>query len=162
VYAQKHLRDLGPAAADQLGIATAKQVWRSNEEFWKDKRLRLRQEIVFASTGVKDPAAPVDKYVEALAGSDIQTNPPATNDAVQRLNKTYVRKIDQMPERSVQRETAKVDTAALEWVLMTEGTRKFAEAQQALLRRIAAKRAALPPARADSTRMTGVTAGPHT
>jgi transaldolase len=161
VYAQKHLRDLDPATADQLGIATAKQVWRSNEEFWKDKPLRLRQEIVFASTGVKDPAAPADKYVEALAGSDIQTNPPATNDAVQRLNKTYVRNIDGMPDRSVLGEIAKMDTAALEGVLMSEGTRKFAEAQKALLRRIAARRAFLPTAPAESVTLNGVTAGPH-
>jgi len=161
VYAQKHLRDLGPAAADQLGIATAKQVWRSNEEFWKDKPLRLRQEIVFASTGVKDPAAPADKYVDALAGSGIQTNRPATNDAVQRLNKTYVRNIDEMPARSVLGEIAKVDTTALEGVLLNEGTRKFAEAQKALLRRIAAKRALFPTAPAESTKITGVTAGPH-
>jgi transaldolase len=161
VYAQRHLRDLDPAAADQLGIATAKQVWRSNEEFWKDKRLRLRQEIVFASTGVKDPAAPADKYVEALAGSDIQTNPPATNDAVQRLNKTYARHIDEVPERNVLGEMAKVDTAALEGVLLNEGTRKFAEAQKTLLRRIAAKRVLFPTAPAESTRTKGITAGWH-
>jgi transaldolase len=145
VYAQKHLHGLSPAAADQLGVATAKQVWRLNETFWKDKPLRLRQEIVFASTGVKDPAAPADKYVEALAGSDIQTNPPATNDAVQRLNKTYVRKIDQMPVWNVLNEIKeKVDMVELERVLMKEGTSKFAEAQKALLRLIAGKRALSP------------------
>jgi transaldolase len=145
VYAQKHLHDLSPGAADQLGIATAKQVWRLNQEFWKDKPLRLRQEIVFASTGVKDPTAPADKYVEALAGSDIQTNPPATNYAVQRLNKTYVRKIDQMPARDVLNEIAeKVNRVELERVLMNEGTSKFAEAQKALLRLIAGKRALSP------------------
>jgi transaldolase len=146
VYAQKHLHDLSPGAADQLGIATAKQVWRLNQEFWKDKPLRLRQEIVFASTGVKDPTAPADKYVEALAGSDIQTNPPATNDAVQRLNKTYVRKIDEMPGRSVLNEIEeKVDVVELERVLMNEGTSKFAQAQKALLRLIAGKRALCRP-----------------
>jgi transaldolase len=145
VYAQKHLPELGPATAGQLGIATAKQVWRSNEEFWKDKRLRLRQEIVFASTGVKDPAAPADKYVDALAGSDIQTNPPATNDAVQRLNKTYARNIDELPGRSVLNEiAAKVDMIELERVLIDEGTSKFADAQRALLRRVAGKRALSP------------------
>jgi transaldolase len=141
VYAQKHLRGVSPAAADQLGIATAKQVWQSNEGFWKDKPLRLRQEIVFASTGVKDPAAPADKYVEALAGSDIQTNPPATNEAVQRLNKTYVRKIDHPLATTVLNELEKkVDFVALERVLMSEGTSKFAEAQKTLLRLIAGKR----------------------
>jgi transaldolase len=145
VYAQKHLPELGPATAGQLGIATAKQVWRSNEEFWKDKRLRLRQEIVFASTGVKDPAAPADKYVDALAGSDIQTNPPATNDAVQRLNKTYARNIDELPGRSVLNEiAATVDMIELERVLIDEGTSKFADAQRALLRRVAGKRALSP------------------
>src|SRR5581483_6354484 len=87
VYAEKHLTELSSPVRGQLGIATAKQVWRANQAFWKDKQLRLRQEIVFASTGVKNPADPPDKYVEALAGSDIQTNPPATNDAVQRLDK---------------------------------------------------------------------------
>jgi transaldolase len=142
VYARKHLRDLSPAAADRIGIVTAKQVWHSNEEFWKDKQLRLRQEIVFASTGVKDPASPADKYVEALAGSDIQTNPPATNRAVQDSNKTYVRSIDRMPCDSVLRELeGRVDTVELERVLMKEGTTKFAEAQKSLLRRIAEKRA---------------------
>jgi transaldolase len=141
VYAQKHLRDLSPAAADQLGIVTAKQVWRSNEAFWKDKPLRLRQEIVFASTGVKDPASPPDKYVEALAGGDIQTNPPATNRAVQDSNKEYVRNIDRMPCGSVLRELeGKVDTVELERVLMKEGTAKFAEAQKILLRLIAKQR----------------------
>jgi transaldolase len=142
VFAQKRLRDLSPAAADQIGIATAKQVWRLNEEFWKDKPLRLRQEIVFASTGVKDPASPADKYVEALAGSDVQTNPLATNEAVQRLNKTYVRNIDRIAESSVLKEIEeKVDMVELERALINEGTTKFAEAQKTLFRLIANKRA---------------------
>jgi transaldolase len=141
VYGQKRLRSLGPAAADQLGIASAKQVWRSNEAFWKDKPLRLRQEIVFASTGVKDPASPPDKYVEALVGSDIQTNPPATNDAVQRLNKAYARTIDHsLPSEIISEIEKNVDMVELERVLLSEGTAKFADAQKDLLRQIAAKR----------------------
>jgi transaldolase len=160
VYAQKHLHDLSPAAADQLGIVTAKQLWRSNEEFWKGKPLRLRQEIVFASTGVKDPAALADKYVEALAGSDIQTNPPSTSEAVQRLNKQYVRKIDEMPDRSILNEIAeKTDLVELERVLLNEGILKFAEAQKALLRLIAAKRASCGTAPTEVTMTTGVAAG---
>jgi transaldolase len=142
VYTDKHLPDLDPAARGQVGIATAREVWRLNKAFWKDKRLRLHQEIVFASTGVKNPAEPPDKYVEALAGSDIQTNPPATNEAVQRLNKQYMRKVDQPLPRSVLDEIArKVDMVELERVLMDEGTRKFAEPQKDLYRRIAEKRA---------------------
>ena len=147
------MRDLSAAARGQVGIATAKQIWRSNQEFWTDKHLRLHQEIVFASTGVKDPAAPPDKYVEALAGSDIQTNPPATNEAVQRLNKQYTRKVDQMPPQDVLNEIGtKVDMVRLEQVLMAEGTKKFAEPQTALLRRIAGKRASVGAAAAAGSR----------
>jgi transaldolase len=163
VYAQGHVRNLSPTAAGQLGIAVAKQVWRSNQEFWKAKPLRLRQEIVFASTGVKDAASPADKYVEALAGSDIQTNPPATNDVVQHLNKTYVRKIDQAPANGVLKEIEeKVDMSELEHVLMNEGTAKFAEAQMALLRLIAGKRtlALMRPTESSAT-IHGASTGRH-
>jgi transaldolase len=141
VYAGKHLHDLSAAARGQVGIATAKEVWRLNQEFWEDKRLRLRQEIVFASTGVKDPAEPPDKYVEALAGSDIQTNPPATNEAVQRLGKEYTRNVTKVPPEDVLKEIGeKVDMVTLERILMEEGTKRFAEPQEVLLGRIAGKR----------------------
>jgi len=151
VYADKHLHDLSAAARGQVGVATAKEIWRLNQEFWKEKHLRLHQEIVFASTGVKDPAAPPDKYVEALSGSDIQTNPPATNEAVQRLNKQYTRKVDQMLPQDVLNEIgARVDMAKLEQVLMAEGTKKFAEPQKELLQRIAGKRASIEATAAGS------------
>jgi transaldolase len=144
VYTDKHLHDLSAAVRGQVGIATAREVWRLNQEFWKEKHLRLHQEIVFASTGVKDPSAPPDRYVEALAGSDIQTNPATTNEAVQRLNKQYTRKVDQMLPKDVMVEIeTKVDMAKLEQVLITEGTKKFAEPQKDLLRRIADKRASM-------------------
>jgi transaldolase len=142
VYTAKHLPGLSPITAGQVGIATARQVWRSNQAFWKDKDLRLHQEIVFASTGVKDPAASPDKYVDALAGSDIQTNPAATNEAVQRLDKRYTRKVDQALPTPVREEIqAKVDMATLERVLMREGTEKFSQPQRHLLKLIAERRA---------------------
>jgi transaldolase len=143
VYADKHLHNVSPAARGQIGIATAKEVWRLNQAFWEDKHLRLRQEIVFASTGVKNPADAADKYVDALAGSDIQTNPPATNEAVQRLNKTYARKVDRtLPGNLLHEIREKVDMLELERVLVDEGTKKFSEPQRDLLRLIAAARAA--------------------
>jgi transaldolase len=142
VYASKHVHDISAEARGQVGIATAKEVWRLNQAFWKGKALRLHQEIVFASTGVKDPAQPPDKYVEALAGSDIQTNPPATNEAVQRRDRPYARTIDRMLPGSTLKEIAqKVDMGKLERVLMAEGTKKFSEPQKHLLSRIANKRA---------------------
>ncbi|HXE52394.1 MAG TPA: transaldolase family protein [Tepidisphaeraceae bacterium] len=148
VYTEKHVPELSPAAQGQVGLVNVKRIWRMNQDFWRDKNLRLHQELVFASTGVKKPTDPPDKYVEALAGSDIQTNPTATNEAVQKLNKQYTRKIDQMPPESVLREIdQKVDMDKMERVLMEEGTRKFSDPQHALLKLIGEKRAQLAPAK---------------
>ena len=157
VYTEEHVPDLSPAAQGMVGIVNAKRIWRENQEFWRDKGLRLQQEIVFASTGVKKPGDPPDKYVEAFAGGDIQTNPPATNEAVEKSPKTYTRQIDQMPSPGIVSEIdRKVDMAALERGLMAEGIKKFVEPQRALLRRIAQKRAAQlahgsPPTRPGAT-----------
>jgi transaldolase len=144
VYTEKNLPQLSPAAQGLVGIVNAKRMWRDNQAFWKDKKLPLQQEIIFASTGTKKPTDPPDKYVEALAGSDIQTNPPATNDAVEKLHKTYTRKVDQLPPTDVLAEIdQKVDQMKMEETLMREGTAKFADPQHALLKLIAEKRAAL-------------------
>lgn len=143
VYTGEHVPGLSPAAQGMVGIVNAKRIWRENQEFWEDKGLRLQQEIVFASTGVKKADDPPDRYVEAFAGGDIQTNPPATNEAVEKSPKTYSRRIDQMPPPGVVGEIdRKVDMAALERGLMAEGIEKFVEPQRALLGLIAQKRAA--------------------
>jgi len=148
VYTAKHVPTLSKEAQGKVGIVNAKQMWKMNQEFWKDKGLKLQQEIIFASTGTKKPSDPPDKYVEALAGSDIQTNPPATNDAVEKLNKQYSRKIDQMPPQAVLDEIhKKVDQKKLEDKLMEEGTAKFADPQHALLKLVAQKRASLAGAK---------------
>jgi transaldolase len=139
VYTAKHLPALN-AAQGQAGVAIARQVWRDNREFWKDKPLRLRQEIVFASTGVKNPADPPDKYVAALAGGDIQTNPPATHEAMQRLNVAYSPRLAEEPSRAVLRDLERVDRDAMERVLIAEGVRKFVDPQKQLLGLIAATR----------------------
>lgn len=144
VYTEKHIPDLSPAAQGQVGIVNVKRLWADNQRWWKDKGLKLEQEIVFASTGTKKPTDPPDKYVEALAGSDIQTNPPATNDAVEKLNKTYTRQVDRLPPKEVLDEIdRKVDQGKLEEVLMREGLEKFATPQKNLIALIGKKRAAL-------------------
>lgn len=144
VYTEEHAFDLSPVAQGMVGIVNAKRIWRENQEFWKDKGLRLQQEIVFASTGVKKPGEPPDKYVEAFAGGDIQTNPPATNEAVDNFQKIYTRHIDQLPSPDLIREIdQKVDMAALERELMMEGISKFANPQKMLVELIAKKRASL-------------------
>jgi transaldolase len=142
VYTKKHVSNLSSATQGMVGIANAKRIWRKNQEFWRDKNLRLQQEIIFASTGVKDPHDPPNKYVQAFAGGDIITSPAATNEAVYASPKVYNRRIDDMPPPSILQEIDRtIDTVQLESQLMAEGIKKFAEPQHALLRYIAQKRA---------------------
>jgi len=144
VYTEKHVPQLSPRAQGQVGIVGVKRIWAENQKWWADKKPPLQQEIIFASTGTKKPEDPPDKYVEALAGSDIQTNPPKTNEAVEKLGKTYARTVDQMPAADVLAEIDReVDQAKLEEVLMREGVAKFADPQKALLQLIKEKRTTL-------------------
>jgi transaldolase len=148
VYTEKYVPTLSPAAQGQVGIVNVKRLWQLNQKFWADKNLPLQQEIIFASTGTKKKTDPADKYVEALAGSDIQTNPPATNDAVEALHKQYTRNIDKMPPAEVLADIdAKVDQKKMEEKLMEEGLSKFAEPQLALLKLVGEKRASLASAK---------------
>ena len=115
-----------------------------NEQFWADKKLPLKQEMIFASTGTKKKEDPPWKYVEAFAGSDIETNPPATNDQVQASGRTFTRQVDQLPPQDVLDEIdRKVDMKKLETTLMEEGLKKFADPGKALLALIAEKRKSL-------------------
>ena len=144
VYTEKHVPELSPQAQGLVGIVNAKRIWRENCAFWADKKLPLQQEMIFASTGTKKASDPPDKYVAAFAGSDIETNPPGTNDKVEAGGKSYRRAIDEMPPQSVLDEIdRKVDQARMEKVLMEEAVQKFADPQHALLKLIAAKRASL-------------------
>ena len=142
VYTKSHVPQLSPQAQGQVGIVNVKRIWRDNQEYWPGKKLPLKQEIVFASTGTKDPKEPPDKYVSALAGSDIQTNPPATNAAVQTMpGKRFTRTIDQFPPSEVLAEIDRaVDFAKQEAFLMEDGLKKFADPQKGLLKLIAEKR----------------------
>ena len=141
VYTKDHVADLSPGAQGMVGILNAKRIWFDNQSFWSDKNLKLDQELIFASTGTKDPNEKAWKYVEALAGSDIQTNPPATNEAVAQSGLEFTSQVDQMPSQEIQDEIdAKVDMQKMHDVLMTEGVAKFVKPQRALLKLIAEKR----------------------
>lgn len=144
VYTKKHVPELSADAQGLVGIVNAQRLWEENRKFWSDKKLPLKQEFIFASTGTKDPNDSPDKYVDALAGSDIQTNPPATNAAIQKMvGKVFSRKVDRLPAAAIVSEIdAKVDFNKLETVLMEEGLAKFADPLKALLELIAKKRAA--------------------
>jgi transaldolase len=147
VYTQHHAPALSPRAQGQVGIVNAKRIWRQHREFWSSIDTPLAQEIVFASTGTKNQNDLPWKYVEAFAGSDIETNPPATNAAVEASGLEFQRMVDRFPPQDVLDEIDHlVDFGHMEQVLMEEGIEKFAAPQRALLHAIAAKRAELAPA----------------
>jgi transaldolase len=144
VYTEQHLPQLSPRAQGLVGIVNAKRIWQMNQEFWADKRLPLKQEIIFASTGAKKKSDLAWKYVEAFAGSDIETNPPKTNKDVQGSGRTFTRQIEQLPPRDVLTEIdAALDINKMEETLMEEGLKKFADPQKDLLKLVAQKRAAM-------------------
>ncbi|MBU4272273.1 MAG: transaldolase [Planctomycetes bacterium] len=141
VYTEKAAPELSPAAQGMVGILNAKRIWAGNQQYWAERPTPLRQEIVFASTGTKRADDPPWKYVEAFAGSDIQTNPPATNEAVARSDLTFTRQVDRLPPEDVIEEIDRlVDMEKLESTLMAEGIAKFANPQKKLLALVAKKR----------------------
>ncbi|MBM3997982.1 MAG: transaldolase [Planctomycetes bacterium] len=149
VYTRNAVPDLSNRAQGQVGIVNAKRIWRRNRAFWNDHRVPLEQEIVFASTGTKYAEDAAWKYVEAFAGSDIQTNPPATNEAVLASGLSFSPRVDDLPPDEVLSEIDRlVDPAEMEATLMAEGLRKFADPQKGLLRLIADHRARLAGATA--------------
>jgi len=144
VYTEQAVPQLSAAAQGQVGIVNAKRIWRENQTFWASKKLPLQQEMIFASTGTKKKDDPPWKYVAAFAGSDIETNPPATNDAVEKSGQSFTRQVDELPAPEVLAEIDRlVDMRKLEETLMREGIQKFADPQKALLKLIAEKRGAL-------------------
>ena len=96
--------------------------------------------MIFASTGTKKPSDPKWKYVEAFAGSDIETNPPETNEAVAASGRSFTAQIHQLPPQNVlDAINQHVDFQKLENFLMADGLKKFADPQKALLELISTK-----------------------
>jgi transaldolase len=144
VYTQKNLPDLSDDLQGTVGVINAKQIGIANEQFWADKKLPLTQEMIFASTGKKLDWQAEDYYIGELAGSDILTNPPATNAAIAKMGKTYSATSRDLPDQATLDEFAqKVDIPKLEETLMAEGTEKFADPQKKLIQTISSKRAEL-------------------
>jgi len=143
VYTEKAVPTLIPTAQGQVGIVNAKRIWAMNQEFWKSKGFALDQEMIFASTGTKKKEDAAWKYVAAFAGSDIETNPPGTNKAVQESGQTFTKQVHILPPAEVLADIDdKVDMKKLEETLMAEGLAKFADPHKALIALIATKRAA--------------------
>jgi transaldolase len=143
VYTEQHCPGL-TVAQGWVGIVNSQRIWSSNQQFWPGKSCPLAQEIVFASTGTKKPQDLPWKYVQALAGSDIQTNPPATNRLAAESGMNFTRQIDCWPSPAVLAEIDhQVNAQHLEMTLMREGLAKFAQPQRDLLNLIAQMRVSL-------------------
>ncbi len=144
VFTDQKYPQLSDAAQGQVGILNAKRIWAENQEYWSDKGLDLEQEIIFASTGTKKPEDSPWKYIDALAGSDIQTNPPKTNEAIAESGHQFAGNLDKEIDAAVASEIdSVVDFDLLYETLISEGLAKFADPQKGLLATIAEKRAAL-------------------
>ncbi len=144
VYTEKHVPDLIPEAQGLVGIVNAKRIYAMNKEFWADKGFPLKQEMIFASTGTKKKTDDAWKYVAAFAGDDIETNPPATNDAVEKSGQSFTKQVHVLPDAKILADIdQKVSMQKLEETLMSEGLSKFADPQKGLLTLVAKKRAEL-------------------
>ena len=143
-YTSDNCKQLSSEAQGQYGILNAKRIWTANQEFWREHATPLQQEIIFASTGTKNAADVPWKYVAALAGSDIQTNPPDTNVAVAGSSQIFTRQVDKIIGDSIAKELdAAVDVPHMEKTLMEQGVAKFVAPQKQLLQTIQEKRGAL-------------------
>jgi transaldolase len=143
VWTGTHVPSLPPGAQGQLGIVNAKRIWAANRDFWEHHPTALDQSIVFASTGVKQARVDPCFYVEALAGADIQTNPPATNRAIEDSGRDFPRQIDSLPPAEVLHDLdSRVDTSAMGAALLEEGIAKFVSPQRDLLAIVRSRRRA--------------------
>jgi len=137
---------------NKLGIANARVAYQAWEEMVRDaprfaalkEHGAMVQRPLWASTSTKDPALPNDYYMEALIGPDtVNTVPPKTYEDY-RENGDPANRIEEDLDGARAAldalATAGIDFEALTMRLEVEGVKKFADAYEALLTSITAKR----------------------
>jgi transaldolase len=137
---------------NHLGIAVAKRVYQAYCELYGSSRWRklaalgaVRQRLLWASTGTKDPEAPDTLYIEALAAPDtINTMPEKTLRAFADHGSLH----GSMPAdggnaEDVLQQFAKlnIEVSALAARLQREGAQAFDDSWVDLMKSIASKRA---------------------
>jgi transaldolase len=139
---------------NRLGTAIALQIYRAHCELLETRRWRdlaaagaLKQRMLWASTGVKDPKAPADLYVSALAAPEtIDTMPEKTLLAFAengKLGKLMPRDGGDADVVLAEFTQAGVDLGALGKKLQIDGAQSFVKSWAELMKRIADKGAAL-------------------
>lgn len=139
---------------DVLGIAVAKQTYRSYRKMLASKRWTALaaaganlQRLLFASTGTKDPAKPDTYYIEALVAPEtINTIPPATLEAFVDHGKVgeFLPADGGDADQVIAKLTAAgIDVPVLAAKLQGDGATSFVTAWEDLMRSIESKAAVL-------------------
>ena len=143
-----------PELRNRLGIAIGMRTYRAHCELFESRRWRvlaaagaLKQRLLWASTGVKDPKASADLYVSAFAAPEtIDTMPEKTllwfaqNGSV----KSVMPKDGGDAEKVLQQfAQAGIDVDALAAKLQVDGAQSFVKSWAELMHRIVEKGAAL-------------------
>lgn len=127
-----------------LAIANARQAYLHYLEIVTQPRWRKLanqgaqpQRLLWASTGVKDPAYRDVRYIEELIGSDtVNTVPPATLDAFRDHGvprDSLLEDIDGALERLSHADRLGIDLATITDVLLADGLRQFRDAHDRLI-----------------------------
>jgi transaldolase/glucose-6-phosphate isomerase len=139
------------AVRGKVAIANAKMAYQWYLEFVKSPRWQALaakgaqpQRLLWASTGVKDPAYPDTLYLDSLIGPDtVNTIPPKTMDAFRdhgTVARTLDANVDEAKHVLAEADRLGLDLAGVTTSLVEDGVKLFADAADALLGAIAAKR----------------------
>ncbi|WP_375422560.1 transaldolase [uncultured Sphingomonas sp.] len=141
------------AVRGKVAIANAKLAYQWYLEFLKSDRWQALaakgaqpQRLLWASTGVKDPAYPDTLYIDTLIGADtVNTMPPATMDAFRDHGTaavTLTENIDEARHVLAEADRLGLDLNGVTGTLVQEGVASFVKAFDDLLGSIAAKQPA--------------------
>ena len=150
------------AVRGKVAIANAKMAYQHYLEVSKSARWQtLRaaganpQRLLWASTGTKDKAYSDVLYVDGLIGADtVNTMPPATMDAFRdhgTVAETLAADLDAATRVLTESDRLGLDLPGVTRTLVDEGVQSFADAFDALLGAVAAKRTALLAAHLTTT-----------
>jgi transaldolase/glucose-6-phosphate isomerase len=106
----------------------------------------MPQRLLWASTGVKDPAYPDTLYIDTLIGPEtVNTMPPKTMDAFRdhgTVRQTLTENVDEARHVLAEADRLGLDLPGVTAKLVEDGVRLFADAADSLLGAVAGKRTA--------------------
>lgn len=140
------------ALRGKVAIANAKLAYAWYQEMIASPRWQalaaksaMPQRLLWASTGVKDPAYPDTLYIDTLIGPDtVNTMPPKTMDAFRdhgTVAQTLTADIDAARHVLAEADRLGLDLPGITQALVLDGVQQFSDAADALLGAVAAKRA---------------------